>query len=282
MPRPQTTYRRKGSGTVRSKRMRHTKKPTKKQLVSARAPIVETKHKSFEPQKPLVYHNLTGEFITWIPDAWENHQQGLSDSDIIGSSFFMKYLNMKMHIEMNGATSLEGTGMKSIPHAMDLKVYIGWCKLPQNLAPAFETTAGPPSTTKGVVYNYNPQLHIQNYIKADLDNPLESLDRDVFKIDKQFTISGLPRTAFENGLHPEYRRKNVMIQHSWKPFKKLKLQPVTAFTSGLAPADLHWSPCNLDGQWIPFMAIHSPSYGTFPAGACPTYIIKSDSYFTDS
>lgn len=66
--------------------------------------------------------------------------------------------------------------------------------------------------------------------------------------------------------------------------KKLKLELVTDEPDGDGK---FFSPCNKDGQWIPFVAIYNKNYLSFPPegvdpSRCPKYITKSTAYFTDS
>lgn len=266
----------------RKSRSRRSRKPTKRGLVSARAGIVETKKKVFEPQQPLVYKDLSAEFNIMIPDAWEKQSQGYHDSDVIGTSIFMKYLTAKFHFDFNV------NDIVKVPIPIDMRVIIGWCKLPQNIAPQATAQAGPPALVKDVVYNYNPELHIGNYLKHSLDNPLEGIDRTVFKVDRDFIVSAGPRTAVQglvaNGYVPQYTRKNFYLSHTWRPMKKLKLELVTDEPDGNGK---FFSPCNKDGQWIPFVAIYNKNYLSFPPegvdpSRCPKYITKSTAYFTDS
>lgn len=270
--------------TFRKKsKSRSSRKPTKKQLVSSRAGIVETKKKVNEPTLPIQYNELTSELSVMIPDAWEKHAQGYKDNQVIGTSIFMKYLTAKFHFDLN----LED--IVKVPQPVDLRFIIGWCKLPQNIAPQDEAVVGPPAMERDVVYNYNPQQHIGNYLKHSLDNPLDSIDRTVFKVDRDFRVAGMPRTAVQGleaaGYVPKYTRKNIYISHTWRPMRKLKLEAVTSAANGNAT---HFSPCNKEGQWIPFVAVVNQNYQLFPGqtptdpSKCPQYITKSTAYFTDS
>lgn len=246
----------------------------KRNLVRARTGIVETKKRTFEPPPPFVATELLGEHNIMIPNAWEKHNQGVSDDDIIGTSIFMKYLTAKFYFNMNVGA------IKQVAYPLDMRVIIGWCKLPQNIPQQDVAVTGPPAKVKGVVYNYNPEAHILGYIKASMDNPLESMDREIFKIDKDYVVRGQPVTAHDNALgHDVYIRKNFFIEHTWRPLRKLKLELVTSAASGNGT---HWSPCNKSGQWIPFVYIYNMNHGTFPTGSCPTYLKKSVAYFTDS
>lgn len=267
------------SANVRYKKKapeRRGKRQQKRKLVSARAGIVETKKKVFEPSAPFTAHELTAHLSVMIPDAWEKQSQGFRDDDVVGTSIFMKYLTTKFYFNFNQG------GIVSKPDPIDLRIIMGWCKLPQNIAEQDVAVTGPPSKVKGVVYNYNPEQHVADYLKVSLDNPLESIDRSVFQIHKDFRFSGMPRTAVQPataGAAVHYTRKNLWLSHTWKPMRKLKLQLVTDADSGNGT---HFSPCNKEGQWIPFVAVHNVNFGNFPSGSCPTYLTKSTAYYTDS
>lgn len=277
MPRGTSKYAKKApAGRHRKSQRKRARKPTKRQLVSARQPIVETKKKVYEPSAPFTATELTAQLSVMIPDAWEKQSQGYRDDDVVGTSIFMKYLTTKFYFNFNQG------GIVSKPDPIDLRFIIGWCKLPQNIAEQDVAEVGPPSKVKGVVYNFNPEQHVANYLKVSLDNPLESLDRSVFQIHKDFRFAGMPRTAVQPaaaGSAVHYTRKNLWLSHTWKPMKKLKLQLVTESNSGNGT---HFSPCNKEGQWIPFVAIYNINSGNFPSGSCPTYLTKSASYYTDS
>lgn len=252
---------------------RGKRRQQKRRLVSARAGIVETKKKVNEPGPPFTATELLNEHNVMIPDAWEKQNQGLNDTDVVGTSIFMKYLTTRLYFNLNVGN------LTKDPAPLDLRFIIGWCKLSQNLAPQDVAVPGS-SLVKDVVYNYNPESHILQYLKASMDNPLESLDREVFKVDKDFRISGIPRTAYEvtPGGHV-YNRKNFWVNHTWKPMKKLKLELVTAAPNGNGT---HWSPCNKEGQWIPFVYVYNMNHAHFTTGNCATYLVKSTAYFTDS
>lgn len=272
------------SKKVSFKKKTKSRKIKKKALVKARQSVVETKRKVFEPQLPLTYNELTSKLSVMVPDAWEKQSQGYRDDDMVGSSIFMKYLTAKFHFDFNHEDIVK------VPIPVDLRFIIGWCKLPQNIAPQATAETGPPAMVKDVVYNYNPEQHIAQYLSHNIDNPLEAIDRTIFKVDRDFRVQGNPRTAVQGleaaGYVPKYTRKNFYLSHTWRPMRKLKCELVTSNSSGNGE---FFSPCNKDGQWIPFIAVYNVNYQTFPGATatggdarCPMYITKSTSYFTDS
>ena len=146
MPLPRTrTYvgrpRRRGNPRPAQKR-RPYKRQNKKRFVAKRAPLVETKKKSSAGSLQF------GEFYNVvIPDAYEVHQQGLLEENVIGSSIFAKYLNSQFQI------TFAQDAIQQLNQPIVLQVLHGWCKLPENIAPTKAPAGSPAGPYDGVVHD---------------------------------------------------------------------------------------------------------------------------------
>ena len=269
--------------TIRDRRRRRRRRPVRRQnpykykgnMVARRAPLVETKKKSSAGTLQFGdYYNVV------IPDCYEVHQQGLLESNVIGSSIFAKYLNSQFQI------TFAQDAIQQLNQPIVLQILYGWCKLPENI-PATRAPAGQPAgANDGVVHEFSPQEHIKQYLR-DIFDPRVTLpknDREIFKLkyNKEFHLLG-NQIVFDDQVTSSTGilryRKPLNFYPKWKPMRKLKLELVTPNDSG--PGS-HFSPCNKPGQWIPFFACINKTNVNATGDAAPICLTNSTFYFTDS
>ena len=112
-----------------------------------------------------------------------------------------------------------------------------------------------------------------------LDNPLGSIDKKIFKVQKDFLIKAPPTATFDNTGVPTFVREGRLLRHSWKPNKKIQYLPASESTTG---AFTHLSPAGAAKQWIPFICLYFGNFASFPITKRPTFILENSHYFTDS
>jgi hypothetical protein len=114
-------------------------KARKKQMMIRRAPFIETKSKTYEDlqvEYPHLFDHL--QFTTRTtphrfmnPETFLVHQQGLDEHQVIGSSIYAKYLNMKIQVRFpQSAFSVNGIN-KVVPLVpQDYELIWGWVPTP--------------------------------------------------------------------------------------------------------------------------------------------------------
>lgn len=241
-------------------------------MVSKRAPIVETKKKNSAGSLQFGnYYNVV------IPDCYEKHTQGLLEENVIGSSIFAKYLNSQFQITFAQAD------IQQLNQPIVLQVLYGWCKLPENIAPTKAAAGAPPGPNDGVVHNFNPTDHVIQYLTNIFDPnvTLPKNDREILKLkfNKEFHLLG-SQILFDGNDEKIIRyRKPLNFYCKWKPMRKLKLEQVSPDEDGAAT---YLSPSNKPGQWIPFFACINKTNSTATGDAAPICLTNSTFYFTDS
>lgn len=244
-------------------------------MVARRAPIVETKKKSSAGTLQFGdYYNVV------IPDAYEVHQQGLLETNIIGSSIFAKYLNSQFQI------TFAQDAIQHLNQPIVLQVMYGWCKLPENIPPTRAAAGQPAGANDGVVHEFNPSEHVKEYLR-EIFNPdvtLPKNDREILKLkfNKEFHLLG-NQIVFDDQAQSSSGiiryRKPLNFYCKWKPMRKLKLEQVSPNDSG---AYTHYSPSNKPGQWIPFFCCINKTNTNATGDAAPICLTNSTFYFTDS
>jgi hypothetical protein len=241
-------------------------------MVSKRAPLVETKSKNSAGSLSFGnYYNVI------IPDCYEKHTQGLLEGNVIGSSIFAKYLNSQFQITF--ATN----ETQQLNQPIVLQVLHGWCKLPENIPPTKAPAGSPPGANDGVVHDFDPTAHVIQYLTSIFDPnvTLPKNDREILKLkfNKEFHMLG-SQILFDNNDDKIIRyRKPLNFYCKWKPMRKLKLEQVSTAATGAAS---HLSPSNKPGQWIPFFACINKTNSTATGPAAPICLANSTFYFTDS
>ena len=244
-------------------------------MVARRAPIVETKKKTSAGTLQFGdYYNVI------IPDAYEVHQQGLLETNIIGSSIFAKYLNSQFQI------TFAQDAIQQLNQPIVLQILYGWCKLPENIPPTRAAAGAPPGANDGVVHNFNPSEHVKQYLR-EIFNPNVSLpknDREILKLkfNKEFHLVG-NQIVFDDQSTSSTGilryRKPLNFYCKWKPMRKLKMEQVSVNPTG---AMTHFSPSNKPGQWIPFFCCINKTNTNATGDAAPICLTNSTFYFTDS
>lgn len=270
--RPAKAYTRNRQPAARRVRRRQNPYKYRGNMVSKRAPIVETKKKVSAGSIQFGnYYNVI------VPDAYESHQQGLLETNVIGSSIFAKYLNTQFQI------TFAHEEIRQLDQPIVLQVLYGWCKLPENIAPTKADAGSPPGPNDGVIHNYDPTAHITEYLKGIFDPNivLPKNDREVFKLkfNKEFHLIGNQVIYDPASTKIQRYRKPLNFYCKWKPMRKLKLEQVTSNATGAAD---HLSACNKPGQWIPFFACINKTNATATGDASPICLTNSTFYFTDS
>lgn len=241
-------------------------------MVSKRAPLVETKHKTSAGALQFGnYYNVV------IPDCYEKHQQGLLETDVIGNSIFAKYLNSQFQI------TFAHQEIQELNTPVVLQVLWGWCKLPTNIAPTKAAAGAPPGPNDGVIHGFDPTTHVIEYLRNiyDPNVTLPKNDREILKLkfNKEFHMLG-SQILFDGNDNKIVRyRRPLNFYCKWKPMRKLKLEQVTSSATGAAT---HLSPTNKPGQWIPFFAVINKSNSQATGDAAPIVLSNSTFYFTDS
>lgn len=268
--------RNEGRGRARQvRRRRGNPYKYKGNMVSKRAPLVETKKKESAGTLQFgSYYNVV------IPDAYEVHTQGLQETNVIGNNIFAKYLNSQFQI------TFAQDEIQHLNQPIVLQILYGWCKLPQNLPPTRAAAGSPPGANDGVVHDFNPTQHITDYL-TEIFNPNVTLpknDREILKLqfNKEYHLIG-NQIVFDDQAGSSTGiiryRKPLNFYCKWKPMRKLKLETVSSAATGPAT---HLSPSNKPGQWIPFFACINKTNSTATGDAAPICLTNSSFYFTDS
>lgn len=238
----------------------------RKAMIQSRRPLVELKLNSAVNH---TYQALSENVTVIVPDAWMVMQQGFDENQMIGKSLLTRYINHKMFLSFSNSDT--------ISYNPNIRVIAGWYMTPPNDVPHVESVTG---STKMGLYSYNPELVIKSAITNMLDNPLGTIDKKIFKVQKDFLIKGTPRTAYVSGYETSsFLREGRLIRHSWKPNKKIHYLPASEATTG---AFTHLSPAGAPKQWVPFICLYFGNNAAFPTGSKPTYILENHHYFTDS
>jgi len=269
----------RNEGRKRARRVRNKRRgnPYKYQgnMVAKRAPIVETKKKTSAGTIQFGdYYNVI------IPDAYEVHQQGLLDTNIVGSNIFAKYLNSQFQI------TFAQDEIQQLNQPIVLQILFGWCKLPENIPPTKAAAGSAPGANDGVVHDFNPTDHVKRYLRSIFDPnvTLPKNDREIFKLkfNKEYHLIG-SQIVFDDQMASSTGilryRKPINFYCKWKPMRKLKLEQVSNLATG---AMTHFSPSNKPGQWIPFFACINKTNTTATGAAAPICLTNSTFYYTDS
>lgn len=238
----------------------------KKAMIKARRPLVELK---VNEAKNHSYQELASQVTVIVPDSWMVMNQGFEDNQMVGKSLLTRYINHKLFMSYSQCDS--------IPHNLNIRVVAGWYKTPPNEVPHTESI---PGGTRMGLYSYNPENVIKSAITNMLDNPLGSIDKKIFKVQKDYLLKGVPTATFESTAgNPSFVREGKLVRHSWRPNKKIHYLPATESTTG---AFTHLSPAGAPKQWVPFICFYFGNFQSFPTGKRPTFILENSHYFTDS
>jgi len=299
-------------GKPKKKATKNMKKTTKKgaykparknQMMIRRAPFVETKSKTYEDLQVEYPHILDHlQFTTRTtptrfmnPEVFLIHQQGLDEHQIIGSSIYANYMNMKVQVRFPQIAFQTDGVNKIVPLVpQDYELIWGW--VPNPLSATGQTT---PSAGNMTLFDINTHINqrVTDYVNQQKDRlrfiPKKAATVRIAgrkKIRPNLNRSSTaPLTTTDSSTSTDYAVGSIPDVHvniQWKLMRKLHLER----SANLVPDDndkdaLHPG-LYPNFAWLPFCVFVNWDYDNLPASNEKPYMpgiaYNSILYYTDS
>ena len=279
--------------TSRKGRKKTTVEPTKKTLVKARAPVVETKKRTLGVLSG--YINPATYFSVFPCRSFMNQTQGLDEDNMIGTSIFSKYYSMK--VKLNFPTD------HPIEENFRAQLVWGWVTSPLAYTTSVGALAPAGTPTRGTVgvgeMNEEIVARVSDGFNQNVDQMnFRDKEKRIYKVigkkwvkpDRRHAI-GQPQsaTAYIDPDDDKLKIENSGSIPPWthqvtfKPMRKVKY----TYSNGNSQGSMaHWYP---NESWIPFVGLYTPNLGSYyedggvvPDGAKLTFSTNDCHWYTDS
>jgi hypothetical protein len=246
------------------RRQQRQRKPTTKQLVLARQPIIETKKNQAGQSTFDLSRTSSAQFVALR--SFIDMSQGSSSSDMIGESIFSKFIKMKLRFRFP-------RDEYAIRKNYRIQLIHGWMTAPFALA---TTPVGAPyAPARGTV----SPTELEQIIVARLQDAFNSegdemafrdkekriykvLGKKWLKVDRTGAL-GFPQMFGRYAAETDHLLGGIPdIKESitWRPMRKVKYT-----YSNPSGSSEYWFP---NESWVPFVCLYIPEYGnTAAAGA---------------
>lgn len=263
------------------------KKGAKKQMMTRRAPFVETKSRiqseiALGTQIPQSKDfAVMKEVYNILPlHAYTCMEQGIGEHQMLGNSVFSKYLNGKVQIRFPGAQNLISD--RHFP----MELICGW--IPSSLS--LSTFTNPqvnqvsPSDistfiTQRIAEYFNSRTDRLDFIPKHASNIRITYRRKIKPDLSKSTVA--PASAYDQaGFIPD-----VMLAPKWKTNKKISYEEGNTYGDGSGTDRRNFFP---NYSWIPFMVLYQPMArgegGDTPLAdaKCPRLSYNIAHYYSDS
>jgi len=232
--------------------------------------------------------NVAKTYKIIIPWSLCSYNQGVTDSDMIGTNLFSKYLKAKFEFTVDSITN----GGKNVPggNGFPSEVYLihGWCTVPVN-----STLNTIPKTED--VDRMAFVAHVEEQVKQHFDGENDQLSFDSKKrtgikilskrrvAPNRNTQLSLPQQiAAANAAQDSYVAFGtiapVNMSHTWRTMKKIHYTPGKIHVNPVGDTSFflpNWS-------WIPFSLIYCPNALSQEAGQGVNYQYDNCHWYTDS
>lgn len=277
---------------TRPQRMRSIKKKiSKKKLVKARAPIVETKSRVQSEIATIGgatipqckdYTPISGVFHLLPLHAFTCMEQGLEEDKMIGQSLFSKYLNAKIKVRFQGGPN------QITDRQFPMELVCGFVQAPTNW-----TSFTSPQVNLALPSDLSAYVvaRVSEYFNARSDE-LDFIPKRAATIRITYRKDIVAEQNKNNVLNPTATSTgysgyspDVMLYPKWKMMRKINYERGNTFEGGSTTGRRNFYP-NYDK--IPFCCIYSPMYdgedGTKPLQPqeVPEVSYNVAHYFTDS
>lgn len=278
------------------------KKSTKKNMMVRRAPFVETKSKTYEDLQAEYPHMLDHlQFTTRTtphrhmnPETFLIHQQGLDEHQVIGSSIYAKYLNMKLQVRFP-QIAFSTNGVNKIVPLVPQEYELIWGWIPNPLSATGQTTPSAPDMT---LFDINTHINqrVEDYVNQQKDrlrfipkkaSTIRIVGRKKIRPNLNRSSTAPPQTIdatttndYVVGSIPDV---NVNIQ--WNLMRKLHLEKATNLVKDDTKPTVEHPGLFPNYSWLPFCVFVNWDYENLPADKepyMPSIAYNSILYYSDS
>jgi hypothetical protein len=263
---------------MRNKKTRVKRKPSKRQMISARAPIVECKKKSWGVVNGTLGTDIV--FHSFPCRSFLQMKQGLNEDEFIGNSVFSKYYSMK--VKLNFPTEFP------INNNFRAQLVWGWMTMPLGYTEQVPDPLTDPG--RNTVSRQEIDLEIIRRTENGFDQAQDQMkfrqrEKTIYRIEGKKWVQpdrrhqiGANQTSstFWNDSTGKAEITHIgsvppfTHQCQFKPMRKIRLSE----TSSNVPAPpTYTAPYHYPNEsWVPFVALYTPnnaSYYTDASGEVP-------------